>query len=151
MLPWGVGVGAAMPTISISYTETGHSAHLLQGWQLHLSVLQGQWDSTWDVEDLRDAKQNIDRARKTKIQKLRADQEQERRDMETHHKQAVEEVSLGSSERQPAHALGMQLAGSGHGLPGQQPGMQYLPAVLNKGATEAWLPEALCHAKQGYS
>ncbi len=92
MLPWGVGVGAAMPTISISYTETGHSAHLLQGWQLHLSVLQGQWDSTWDVEALRGAKQNIDHARKTKIQKLRADQEQERRDMETRHQQAVEEV-----------------------------------------------------------
>eukprot|EP00891_Asterochloris_glomerata_P006207 jgi/Astpho2/6207/fgenesh1_pg.00088_%23_35_t len=75
----------------------------------------GQWDSTWDVEDLRDAKQNIDRARKTKIQKLRADQEQERRDMETRHKQAVEEVyeeakqQQADAEEAAVHSLQLKL------------------------------------------
>ena len=35
---------------------------------------------------------NIEGARKVKVVKLRADQEQERRDMEARHKRAVEEV-----------------------------------------------------------
>ena len=57
-----------------------------------LPVLQGQWDSTWDVQALHGAKQNIEGARKIKVQELRAAQEQQRRDLEAGHKRAVEEA-----------------------------------------------------------
>ena len=83
---------AGHANLLIYVQKTGHSAQFLQGWQLLLPVLQGQWDSTWDVEALRGAKKDIEGARKIKVQKLRADQVQERRDLEARHKRAVEEV-----------------------------------------------------------
>ena len=108
--------------------------------------MQGEWDSTWDVEALRGARLNIEGARKIKVQKLRADQEQERRDMEARHKRAVEEVRTAldlpynslvllwaCSWLAAALALGMPLAGSWQGLPGLQLSSNIWRQFMTKG------------------